>query len=267
MKTLDWLKQSKEQLVEAGVGTAGLDAQILLSDCLNISRAQLLAHPELELSHEQLQKLNLQIKRRTKHEPLAYIRGKQEFCREEFCIDERVLVPRPETEAMLDELKKLNPKVIFDVGTGSGAIATIAKKLFPSKEVIAIDNDPQCLEVAKKNAKKHGAVIAFQQNNLLEGLAIPVKAVVLANLPYVPDDFAINRAARNEPKQAIFGGPDGLQLYRDMFSQFEQSSNKPEYVLTESLPTQHTELSSIAQKHGYKLKTSNDFIQVFQLLH
>jgi release factor glutamine methyltransferase len=261
----NWAKKAIEELTNAGIGTAELDVQVLLADVLNISRAQVLAHPETELASEQIRELESMIERRSKHEPLAYIRGKVEFYGEEFYVDKRVLVPRPETEAMLDELKKLKPSAIYDVGTGSGAIAIIAKKLFPSKQVIAIDNDPNCLEVATKNAKMHGAAITIQKNHLLEGCAFLPGMVVLANLPYVPENFAINQAALNEPQQAIFGGKDGLDLYRRMFKQIGDAHKKPTYVITEALPPQHNELIRIATEVGYTQKTSTEFVQVFVL--
>lgn len=260
MTNKDWLKQAITKLKNANLATAELDVQVLLADELDMNRAQILAHPEKELSEAQVKKLDAQIKRRLNHEPLAYIRGKIEFYGEEFFVDKRVLVPRPETETMIDELKKLEPSMLFDVGTGSGAIAIIAKKLFPSKEVIAVDNDPGCLSVARKNAEKHDLAIAIRRGDLLESTAIPDGAVVLANLPYVPNDFGINKAALNEPHQAIFGGKDGFDLYRRLFAQLR---GKKATVLAESLPPQHSELAQIARSYGFEQSVDNDFIQVF----
>jgi len=258
----NWLAQTEKTLLAHDVMTARLDCLVLLEDLLGKDRAHLLAHPELELTSEQEKMLNEQVARRANHEPLAYIRQKVEFYGREFYVDERVLVPRPETETMIDLLKDLKPLVIVDVGTGSGAIAITAKKLFP-KEVIAIDNDPGCLAVARKNAKLHNTSIVFQENNLMEGMAIPPGIVILANLPYVPNDFGVNKAALNEPHQAIFGGVDGLDLYRELFAQITQQDMKPSHVLTESLPPQHDELANIAKKHGYSLIKTDDFIQLF----
>lgn len=260
MTIKDWLTEATKKLREVGVGTAELDAQVLLADELGVDRAHILAHPETELADPQIQELDTQIKRRVNHEPLAYIRGKVEFYGEDFYVDERVLVPRPETETMIEELKKIKPLVIFDVGTGSGAIAIIAKKLFPSKEAIAIDNDPGCLAVAERNAKQHNVAITIQHGDLLESNAVPKGAVILANLPYVPNDFGVNKAALTEPHQAIFGGDDGLDLYRIMF---EQLHGKEVTVLTESLPPQHEKLAQVAKKHGFRQVSDNDFIQVF----
>jgi release factor glutamine methyltransferase len=157
---------------------------------------------------------------------------------------------------------------VVDVGTGSGALAITAKLEIPKAEVIAIDIDPQCLKVARKNAKKHGIKIRFFEGNLLEPLIASdlqlLSLVILANLPYVPDDFTINQAAAMEPKIAIFGGPDGLDVYRRLFEQLDDSTLRPEYIFTESLPPQHARLAKIAQKAEYILIEAEDFIQVFE---
>ncbi len=255
-----WLKEAKERLNVAAVGTSELDALVLLEDVLNKDRAHLLAHPETKLTSAQKTKLDAFIARRVKHEPLAYIRGKTEFYGRVFNVDERVLVPRPESETMIDLLKNLHPEIVVDVGTGSGALAVIAKHLFPSKQVIALDNDPKCLEVADQNAKKHSTPLTLIKNDLLENLAIIQGMVILANLPYVPNDFAINTAANHEPRAAIFGGKDGLDLYRKLFAQLK---DKKVDVLTESLPFQHEELAKIARENGFKLHETDDFIQHF----
>ncbi len=261
--TNTWLDRATKTLKDADIATARLDCLVLLEDVLSKNRAHVLAHPEMTLTLEQITVLDEQILQRAEHTPLAYIRGKTEFYGREFIINKHVLEPRPETETMIELLKKLTPSIIIDIGTGSGAIAITAKKLFPSKQVIAIDIDARCLEVARKNTHKHNATISLLQADLLENSALIEGMVILANLPYVPDDFKINRAALHEPKVAIFGGKDGLDLYRKMFAQIKSNQKKPTHILTESLPFQHKSLEEIAQNHGYKLQETNDFIQIF----
>jgi release factor glutamine methyltransferase len=261
-----WLKAATSRLTEAGIPTAELDALVLLEDCLQKNRANILAHPEKKLTTEQISQLNIQIAHRAGHEPLAYIRGRTEFYGREFIVDKNVLEPRPETETMIDCLKKLPEKArkcVVDVGTGSGAIAITAAEELIEVQVIATDNDPNCLTVARKNCEKHKATVDLREANLIEGINLPPHSVILANLPYVPTDFGINKAALHEPHQAIFGGDDGLDLYRTLFEQLSVQKHKPEFVLTESLPFQHENLAKIAQTHSYKLEKSDDFIQVF----
>jgi release factor glutamine methyltransferase len=181
-------------------------------------------------------------------------------------IDHRVLEPRPESETIVELLKKLPlsdmPK-LADIGTGSGMLAITAKLELPKAKVIATDIDQNCLDIAAQNAQKHGTKIAFRQGDLLEPLKDEPFDALLCNLPYVPDNFQINPAAMREPRLAIFGGPDGLGLYRKLFTQLESRHHKPRYVLTESLPPQHHLLAEIARKHGYALDTKDDFIQIF----
>lgn len=263
--TSQWLTRATKKLETAGIGTARLDCLVLLEDIVGKDRAYLLAHPETELSAAQAQKLNTLLTRRACHEPLAYIREKTEFYGREFFINHSVLEPRPETETMIELLKKLllpQGAVLVDIGTGSGAIAITAALELSNVSVMAVDIDPHCLEVARSNAERLNAHVAFQESNLLASLTSS-SDVILANLPYVPDTYHINEAAMEEPRIAIFGGPDGLDLYRKMFDQIDALQKKPQYILTESIPFQHHGLATIARKHGYIQDQKDDFIQVF----
>lgn len=270
-----WLKNTTYKLSRAGIGTARLDALILLEDATGKDRSWLLAHPEFDLESLQnptLQQLNSLVERRISHEPLAYIRGKTEFYGREFLVNKHVLEPRPESETMIDLALKIcrsqdsKNTTFMDVGTGSGALAITLKLEAPQLNILAIDIDKNCLAIAKKNADNLAADVKFLQGDLLEPLRnIKLKTYnLICNLPYVPDNFVINPAAMNEPRLAIFGGQDGLDIYRKLFLQINQTSNKPNFVLTESLPLQHGKLVEIAAKSGYKLTKSDDFIQLFQ---
>lgn len=262
----EWLKTATSRLTEAGIATAELDALILLEDCLHKNRANILAHLDEALNSEQISQLNVQIAHRAGHEPLAYIRGKTEFYGRKFIINKNVLEPRPETEAMIDLLKKLPNearKTVIDVGTGSGAIAITAAIELLEVQVIATDIDPKCLEVARQNCEKHKATVDLRQTDLIDGVEVPAHTAILANLPYVPNDFGINKAALHEPHVAIFGGDDGLDLYRQLFTQLSQAKHRPTYVLTESLPFQHQTLVDVARQFGYSLEKTDDFIQLF----
>ena len=260
-----WLKRATELLEASSVPMARLDALILLEEVTDKERGWLLAHPEFTLSVEQIALLDKLIERRANHEPLAYIRGKSEFYGREFIVTPATLQPRPETETMIklfDELGSV--KVVADIGTGSGCLALTAKLEHPSLEIYATEINDEALDVAKLNAKKLDADVRFYQGNLLEPLYnLNVPDVLLCNLPYVPDSHTINQAAMQEPEVAIFGGTDGLDLYRELFTQISKLKYKPEYVLTESLPFQHIELEAIAKSAGYRLRQAEDFIQVF----
>jgi len=267
MKVEAWLFKATKTLEKAGIGTARLDSLVLLEDATGKERGWLLAHQASRLDETLLKKLNTQIKKRATHEPLAYIRGKTEFYGRNFGIDHRVLEPRPESETMIELLKSLHlpaKPIIVDLGTGSGAIAITAQLELPASKLIATDIDAACLAVAKQNAKKYALSLDFIEGDLLEPLAERKLTAILANLPYVPDHFQINPAAMREPRIAIFGGPDGLELYRKLFVQLKKFTPKPKFVLTEALPPQHETLAKLATGAGYHLEKTDDFIQVFR---
>ena len=254
-----------DQLTTANIITARLDATVLIADLLDQDRAAVLAHPEQELTIEQTNQLQTMLERRAQHEPLAYIREKAEFFGRTFYVNHRVLVPRPETETMIETLRalKLPPATrIADIGTGSGCIGITAALEVPRSHVDVYDIDPDALAIAKHNARLHHSKLQFHQGNLLEK-AWNNYDVILANLPYVPDSYPINEAAGFEPKIALFGGPDGLRDYRTLFQQIAALPHQPTWILTESLPSQHHGLATLARHYGYTLQETNDFIQLF----
>jgi release factor glutamine methyltransferase len=265
MKVNDWLAGATENLEAASVPSARLDCLILLEDTLHKDRAYLLAHPEVELHPHQLGRLNRQVKRRSVHEPLAYIRGFTEFYGRKFRVNKHVLEPRPESETMIELLKTLdlpNKPKIADVGTGSGCLGITAALELHDPYVDLYDIDSSALAVAKHNTVLHELHLHAHKRDLLNRPARDYE-VILANLPYVPTTWKINEAARHEPRLAIFGGKDGLDLYRRLFEQLSKMDSKLHFVLTESLPSQHEKLALIAEKHGYHLLKSQGFIQVF----
>ena len=170
----EWLREAEKLLQNAHIETARLDALVLLSDELGHDKAWVLGHPEYILQGSVLKKLNTKIAQRSKHLPLAYIRGKCEFYGRGFMVNEHVLVPRPESESMIDLLKQVtNPDSqvsIIDVGTGSGCLAITAKLELPNSTVVALDTSYECLRVAKQNATKLVADITFLESDLLDSM-------------------------------------------------------------------------------------------------
>lgn len=263
-----WLKSAEQRLANAGIATAHLDALVLLEDETGHDRSWLLAHPELELSSSQTDKLNTKLAQRLKHVPLAYVRGKTEFFGREFFVSSAVLEPRPESETMIEMLINLpgmdrQKFFIADVGCGSGALGITAQLELPKSRVEMFEIDKSAIKIAKMNVINFATNISVIESDLLSA-APRYYDVLLCNLPYVPDDFHINEAAMNEPRIAIFGGPDGLDIYRRLFDQIKNFQKKPLYILCESLPPQHEELTAIAQAANYKLEQSDDFIQCFK---
>ena len=261
-----WLKTAEHQLKRSGIGTARLDVLVILEDCLKQDRALLLAHPEKVLSTNQLKLLTNQLTQRSKHVPLAYIRHKSEFYGRDFFVDKRVLEPRPETETMIDLFNHLpvdEKAVVADIGTGSGCIGITIQLEHPDMKVDLYDIDKQALAVAQLNAKILGATVKCYQADLLTSNHGPYQ-VILANLPYIPASYKINAEASIEPRRAIFGGSDGLDIYRQLFMQSSTLKWQPDYVLTESLPFQHSSLQQLAGQYHYRLFKTSDFIQCYK---
>jgi release factor glutamine methyltransferase len=267
-----WLVEATSSLKKAGIETARLDALILLEDTLNRDRSWLLAHDDTEISSEYQASLNNLFEQRLKHTPLAYLRGRSEFYGRSFVISRDVLVPRPESEAMIDQLKDIASKLnkdpsklrVLDVGTGSGALAISAALELNGAIVEALDSDDLALETAKTNVDLFTLKINVFKSDLLFSI-LNYYDILLCNLPYVPDDYNLNEAAKHEPPIALFGGKDGLDLYRRLFKQVDKLTKKPLYILTESLPMQHSALVSLASLSGYKLTKTDRFIEVFKL--
>lgn len=270
MTVADWLALGTKKLEAAGIETARLDTLVLLENVTGHDRAWLLARPEAEISAGEARKLTNLLNRRAGHEPLAYVRGHTEFYGRDFLITPAVLEPRPESETMIDlfkDLMKSWPKgrkkvSVADVGTGSGALGITAALEAPNAQVELLDIDSGALKMAKINVDKFTLNLSCTDSDLLEQ-AVGSYDVLLCNLPYVPDSFQINQAAAREPRIAIFGGPDGLDLYRKLFNQLKMRPKKPLYILSEALPPQHQALSGIAAKNNYKLAKTKDFIQLF----
>ncbi|MGH7233941.1 MAG: N5-glutamine methyltransferase family protein [Candidatus Saccharimonadales bacterium] len=271
----DLLAWAEHKLSEQGIATAHLDALVLLEDSTKLNRAQLLSETKMPISSSATNKYKRQVRLRAQHIPLAFIRGKSEFYGREFKLNSCVLEPRSESETLIEEflrITKLNPKLssVVDIGTGSGALIVTAKLEKPDYLAVAVDIDSKCLKVARQNAKIHHLDISFYCGDLIRPLPSSIwetNPIVLANLPYVPNDWQINRAAMHEPSIAIFGGPDGLDLYRHLFKQLSGLKQPPSWVLTESMPPQHQALAQVAKKHGYKTYSTNDFVQVFSCIN
>ena len=278
MNSGDWLVKASKTLDTAGIGTARLDALVLLEDVTGKDRGYLLANPESQISSSNLSRLTNLLNKRITHLPLAYVRGKTEFYGRTFTITPAVLEPRPESETMIELLKNiLSDKdkkysqlmtdkrlALADIGSGSGALGITAKLELQNLQVDLIEIDKKALNISKSNVDLFTLNIRTIENNLLTNSNKPYD-ILLCNLPYVPDDHTINRAAMHEPSFAIFGGPDGLDLYRKLFFQVKNQTSKPLLIFTESLLPQHVVLDTIAQKHGYHLIDEEDFIQVFEL--
>jgi release factor glutamine methyltransferase len=200
-------------LTAAGCGTPRLDAEVLLAHVLGVDRAALITQPDRELTPEQARAFMDAARRRREREPVAYITGSKGFRMLELAVDRRVLIPRPETEHVVEAALGLPPGTrVVDVGTGSGAIALALKSERPDLEVFATDVSADALAVARANAARLGLDVTFVEGDLLAG--VDAEAVV-ANPPYVGEDQTVMpEVARYEPRVAVFAADDGLAVIR-----------------------------------------------------
>ena len=206
-------------LAAAGVDTPRLDAELLLAEALGVDRTRLFldapaVHPANLARFEQL------IERRVAREPVAYILGRRDFRRLTLAVDRRVLIPRPETELLVEVgLGFPDGFRVADVGTGSGAVALALKDERPDLDVVGIDLNKGAVAVARDNASRLGLAASFVEGDLLDGLAGRFDAV-LANLPYVADGASLApEIALYEPADALFAGADGLDVIRRLLGQ------------------------------------------------
>jgi release factor glutamine methyltransferase len=200
-------------LSAAGCETPRLDAEVLLAYALGVDRGLLLAFPERELTGEQARWFMDASRRRREREPVAYIVGWKGFRRLDLQVDRRVLVPRPETEHLVEAALSLPRGArVVDVGTGSGAIALALKDERPDLTVFATDVSAEALDVARANAARLGLDVTFVFGNLTAGLEADA---VVSNPPYVEQHAALMpEVARYEPPLALFGDIDGLAVIR-----------------------------------------------------
>ncbi|HEX9664597.1 MAG TPA: peptide chain release factor N(5)-glutamine methyltransferase [Patescibacteria group bacterium] len=221
------LTTSYKKLKKAEIDSANLDAVILLYHVLRKPKAYLFTHPEKLLTSKQIENYNKLIQRRLKHEPIAYLTGHKEFYGFDFLVNKNVMIPRPETELLIDQVIKTGNKIfnIVDVGTGSGCVSvTLAKKLSRAK-ILTTDISKKALALAKKNAAKHqvSKKINFYQGNLLEPVKNQKIDLLVANLPYLSKkEYLHSPFARElsfEPTAALTDRADGLSLFQEIFDQ------------------------------------------------
>ena len=211
----DALDSAVIALTAAGCDTPRLDAELLLAAAMEVDRAAIVADPGRELEPEAARRFQGYAARRRGREPVAYILGSKGFRSIELAVDPRVLIPRPETEQLVEALLELPRGArVCDVGTGSGAIALALKAERPDLELVATDASADALAVARTNAARLGLAVEFRHGDLLAGTAGRIDAVV-SNPPYVEDGAELApEILRHEPALALRAGPGGLDVIR-----------------------------------------------------
>lgn len=256
----DILNESAKALEAAGIPSPRLDAEVLLSYCLSCERLEFYKNPERRLHEEEKAAFQNLIKRRLKGEPVAYITGRKEFWSFVLEVNNSVLIPRPDTEVLVEEtldiIKTINSSDIniLDIGTGSGAIALALAKEIPHAQLVATDISAAILAVAKKNARNLGldSLIDFRQGNLFE----PVDGffdIIVSNPPYIAEEEYRNlpRGVKDyEPPEALLAGIQGAEFYEKIINQAGDYLKSEGWLLLEIGQTQAAEIKKIAETAG-----------------
>lgn len=251
MNISDWIKTASEQI-------ARLDAELILLKSLGQDdRSYLVAHSDDILNNTEA--IDTQVAQRAKGMPLAYILGYREFYGRRFFVTPDVLIPRPETEDIIDIAKSLNPASILDIGTGSGCIAVTLALELPDTTISATDISANALEIAKKNAAAHNAWVDFHHSNLLLDYHPRPDTLIIANLPYVNKNWQWldHRSLDNEPALALYADQDGLAL---IYKLIDQYPNNAAGLILEADPSQHTAIIEYAKDNGLDLKKQQNYI-------
>lgn len=248
-KILIW---GTKKLNDSQIDSAYLDAELLLSFILHKDKEYLYAYPDFKLNKKQIEKYQSLIEKRSTYYPIPYILGYKEFYGLKFKVNENVLIPRPETELLVEETFKIYQKnikqKIVEIGTGSGCIAiTLVKNNV--KKITATDISSKALQVAKKNAQNNKILskIKFIKSNLLDKLKNQKIDILIANLPYLKNKYT-NKSIRYEPIEALYGGKSGLYYYKKLFEQIFKLKYQPKYILIELDPKQIKPLTTYIKK-------------------
>jgi len=244
-----------------GLSSPRLEAELLMGHILGLERIQLYVQFDRPLEEKELEQMRQFIRRRLQGEPLAYILGKKEFMSLPFAVDPRVLIPRPETEHLVEKAIEIfsgdGEVTLVDLGAGSGAIAVSLAYYLPKSHVLALDISPEALEMARENALRNG--VEGQIRFILGDLFEPIKDEgpvdgILSNPPYIPsaDLESLSLEVKNQPARALNGGPDGLDYYRRIALEAFPLLVSGGYLGLEVGAGQDGEVTKILRENGYK---------------
>ncbi|OGA15596.1 MAG: protein-(glutamine-N5) methyltransferase, release factor-specific [Betaproteobacteria bacterium RIFCSPLOWO2_02_FULL_66_14] len=208
----------------AAIASAGIEpreARLLLAAVCRMPVASVLAHPERELTAEETDRFSALAARRRGGEPIAYLLGMREFYGLEFNVSPAVLIPRPETELLVELAIAWHPRRVLDLGTGCGAIALAIKHALPEAEVLAVDSSAAALQIARSNALRHGLEVEFRHGHWLDPVAGKRFDLIVSNPPYVAegDQYLVQGDLRFEPRAALVAGREGLEAIREIAAQ------------------------------------------------
>lgn len=257
--TTDWLIDATQQLIAAGIPSARLDAELLLSHTLRKPRTWLHGHNNEVLSDRHVEIANARLDLRLDRVPVAYIIGHKEFYGRRFKVTTATLIPRPESEDLIELLHEALPKNesllkeqplrLVDIGTGSGILGVTAKLEHPELDVTLLDISRHALTIAAENAETLEAKVTTAVSDLLGSYPFTAN-VIIANLPYVDIEWERSPETEHEPASALFANNGGLSLILDLLPQTKQKLALGGKLILEADPEQHSKIIKEAAKYG-----------------
>lgn len=262
MTISQWIQKASTQLADAMIPTARLDAEIILAHTLRKSKTWLHAHDDEEIDERRHDVANARLELRLERTPVAYIVGHKEFYGRLFKVTPDVLVPRPDSEAVvttaLDWLNNSAAKRLVDVGTGSGCIGISLALEAPNLDVSLIDISPNALKIAEQNSTALGAKTRLIAGSLLDNF--PMKSdIIVANLPYVATDWAVSPDTEFEPDEALYAMDGGLELIKKLIDQTPGKLTSGGLLVLEADPRQFEDINDYAKPRGLSLYKIDGF--------
>lgn len=255
----DWLSEAARQLTEATIPSARLDAELILAHTLRKPRTWLHGHGEEPLNSRQREIANARLDLRLDRVPVAYIIGHKDFYGRSFKVTTATLIPRPETEDLIELITQALPKNaslldekplrLVDVGTGSGILGITAKLEHPELDVTLIDVSRHALTIAEENAQSLSATVTLTQSDLLTSYPFAAD-IIVANLPYVDIEWQRSPETQHEPELALFAPNNGLSLIFELLIQTKEKLSLGGKLILEADPQQHPAIKKEAAKYG-----------------
>lgn len=263
-----WIKNSSRKLADEMIASARLDSEIILAHTISKPRTWLHAHTDEQLDDRRRDIADARLELRLQHVPIAYIIGHKDFYGRRFKVTPEVLVPRPESEALIEYFLQFAPKSspnyrVVDVGTGSGCLGISAKLERPDFSVDLTDTSRYALTLASKNAQTLGAKVHVSKSNLLSDYPYAPDCII-ANLPYVDESWQQSPDLAHEPAQALFAANGGLALIYKLIDQAAPRQPVGSLMILEADTRQLDEIIAYSQKSGYKLLQKSDFSLALQ---
>jgi len=241
--------------------SAKLDSELIMCHILSVTREWLIAHNDNSIATQELIQFNKLLDLRLSGQPIAYIIGRKDFYGRNFIVNPDVLIPRPETETIIEFIKSLATldANILDIGTGSGAIAITLSLEVPSSTVTASDISDKALSIASENARSLGAEVHFLRSDLLADINESFDLIV-ANLPYVSREWQVSKETEFEPEMALFAKDDGLDLMKKLVSESKYHLKNNGVLVLEMDTRQLDAMNEFAVRHDFREISRDKFM-------